>query len=284
MIEQLTEEWFKARVGLITGSRAGALLGLSPFQSKDDVIRSMVREYHGADTEFNGNIATSFGNKFEQTAVSFFELEKDVDVSPAGFCIKEGDVFGASPDGFVSDGRGLEVKVPYAGIKKTLSEQPHYYAQIQLCMYCSGLKEWHFWQFDPRASQGQHEIVKWDPNWADHALPELRQAHAFYLSELDNPDHLAPLRIEINTQEACLLVAEMDEMKDARDRADERMKEIVERLVDMTGGKDALVDGRLLTKVQKAGAVSYAKALKAIAPKADLEPYRGAATSYWKIT
>lgn len=284
MIEQLTDEWFKARVGLITGSRAGAILGLSPFQSKDDVIRAMVRENHGAAPEFNGNIATRFGNQFEKTALSFFELEKNLDVSPAGFVIKEGDVFGASPDGFVSDGRGIEVKVPYAGIKKTLSEQPNYYAQIQLCMYCTGLKEWHFWQFDPRTSQGQHEIVKWDQNWADHALPELRQAHAFYLSELDNPDHLAPLRIELNTQEAALLVAEMDEMKDARDRADERMKEIMARLVDMTGGKDALVDGRKLTKVEKAGSVSYAKALKAIAPKADLEPYRGAATSYWKIT
>ena len=118
----------------------------------------------------------------------------------------------------------------------------------------------------------------------DHAMPELRQFYAFYLSERDNPEHLEPLRVEINTQEASLLVAEYDEMKDARDRADERMKEIMARLVDMSGGRNALIDGRKMTKVEKAGSVSYAQVVKKHCAGIDLEPYRGKESVSWRIT
>ena len=281
MNPQNTPEWHAARKGRITGSRIGAILGLSPWQTREDVLRAMVRQYHGADSEFTGNIATKYGHSNEATARMTFEITTGLSVTDTGFHEYE-DWAGASPDGLIGYDAVLEIKCPFKGIKKSLADQPHYYAQLQWEMLCTGRKKAYFYQWQP--DDDTLNIVHQDQAWLDHALPEARQFYAFYLSELGNIDHLAPLRIEINTQEACLLVAEMDEMKDARDRADERMKEIMARLVDMTGGKNALVDGRKLTRVEKAGAVSYAKALKAIAPKADLEPYRGPATIYWKIT
>lgn len=281
MNAQGTPEWHAARKGRITGSRIGATLGLSPWQTREDVLRAMVREHHGAASEFTGNITTNYGHANEATARMTFEMSTGLDVRETGFHPFE-DWAGASPDGLIGSDAVLEIKCPFKGIKKALSDQPHYMAQLQWEMLCTGRKKAYFYQWQP--DDDTLNIIHQDKAWLDYALPEARQFYAFYLSELNNPDHLAPLRIELNTQEAALLVQEYDEMKDARDRADERMKEIMARLVDMTGGKDALVDGRRLTKVEKAGAVSYAKALKAIAPKADLEPYRGAATSYWKIT
>ena len=61
MIEELqrTAQWMAARKGRITGSSAGAALGLCPWRSPDDVIRAMVREYHGAESDFKGNPASS---------------------------------------------------------------------------------------------------------------------------------------------------------------------------------------------------------------------------------
>lgn len=279
--KQGTDAWRKLRSGRITGSRIGAILGLSPWQTREDVLRAMVREHHGAASEFTGNIATNYGHANEATARMTFEMSTGLDVQETGFHTYE-DWAGASPDGLIGADAVLEIKCPFKGIKKSLSDQPHYMAQLQWEMLCTGRKKAYFYQWQP--DDDTLNIVHQDQAWLDYALPESRQFYAFYLSELDNPEHLAPLRIEMNTQEASLLVQEYDEMKDARYRADERMKEIMARLVDMTGGRDALVDGRKLTKVEKAGAVSYARALKAIAPKADLEPYRGAATSYWKIT
>ena len=51
-MEQRSTEWFAARKGRVTGSSVGAILGLSPFMSPDDVMRRMVRERNGAASEF----------------------------------------------------------------------------------------------------------------------------------------------------------------------------------------------------------------------------------------
>ena len=281
MDEQGTEGWHVARTGRITGSRIGAILGLSPWQTREDVLRAMVRQYHGAKSEFTGNIATKYGHANEATARMTFELTTGLSVVDTGFHEYE-DWAGASPDGLIGDDAVLEIKCPFKGIKKSLADQPHYYAQLQWEMLCTGRKKAYFYQWQP--DDDTLNIVHQDQAWLDHALPEARQFYAFYLSELDNPDHLAPLRIELNTQEAALLVAEMDEMKDARDRADERMKEIMARLVDMTGGKDALVDGRKLTRIEKEGAVSYARVVKEHCKGLDLEPYRGKKSESWRLT
>lgn len=286
MTKQQSPEWFAARTGRVTGSRVGAILGLSPYQSRDDVLRAMVREYHNAPSEFTGNPATEWGNANEATAIGMFELESGLDVQETGFHPFD-DWAGASPDGLIGDDAVLENKCPY-GIRnkpdtrfKTLDEQPHYYAQVQFEMFCTGRKRFYFNQWTPH----NHGYVegKLDQAWLDQAIPELRQFHAFYLSELDNPEHLEPLRVEINTQSASMLLAEYDDMKEAKERADERMKEIIAELAQMTGGKNGLIDGRKFTKVIKSGSVSYAKVVKDHCPGIDLEPYRSKQSESWRI-
>ena len=58
-IEQRSPEWFAQRKGRVTGSVAGAILGLNAHQSPDAILRRMVREYHGLESEFTGNIVDS---------------------------------------------------------------------------------------------------------------------------------------------------------------------------------------------------------------------------------
>lgn len=265
----------------VTTSLVPAILDVSPYQSRDDALRQMVRQHHGAASEFVPNAASEYTARNTDTAIASLEMEHDMDIHKC-FVHEFEDWASSSSQYETATGEPVILRVPFRGGVKPLVQLPHVYARAQFEMMVRDKDSALVYQWTP---DGSHlDVVQRDDSWRSTALPEIRQFHAFALSEADNPDHLAPLRIELNTQEACLLVQEYDEMKDARDRADERMKEIMARLVDMTGGKDALVDGRRLTKVEKAGAVSYAKALKAIAPKADLEPYRGAATSYWKIT
>lgn len=281
MTQQNTPEWHRARTGRITGSRIGAVLGLSPWQTREDVLRAMVRQYHCAEGEFTGNIATKYGHENEATARMTFELTTGLSVVDTGFHEYE-DWAGASPDGLIGDDAVLEIKCPFKGIKKSLADQPHYYAQLQWEMLCTGRKKAYFYQWQP--GDDTMNIVHQDQAWLDHALPEARQFYSFYLSELNNPEHLEPLRVTIKTKEAALLVAEWDEMKENRDRADERMKEIIERLTNMSNGKNALVDGRKLTKVENEGAVSYARVVKEHCKGVDLEPYRGKKSESWRLT
>ncbi len=284
-MKQRSEEWFEARKGRITGSIAGAILGCAPYMTRDESMWSMVRAYHGAPSEFTGNIATEYGTRMEPEATAQFEMETGLSVKEVSFYPYE-DWLGASPDGECSDGNGLEIKCPY-GLRndpdpkfKSAADQPHYYAQMQLEMLCAGWDGIWFYQWSEYGSRFEH--VKKDQSWLDENLPKLRQFYAEYLSELDNPDHLEPLRKEINTQEAKMLLAEYDELKEAIDNATERKKEVQASLIELAGEQNAVMWGRKITKVERKGNVQYGKVpeLKGV----DLEQYRGKGSVSWRIS
>ena len=284
-MEQRSKEWFDARKGRVTGSMVGAILDVAPYMTRDQALRTMVRSYHGAPSEFTGNIATEYGNRNEDDAVAQFEMECGVDVKSVGFYTYE-DWAGASPDGECSDGNGLEVKCPFGLRKdsdpqfKSADEQPHYYAQMQWEMLCTGWSGMWFYQWSPHGSRLEH--VKWDQEWHDINQPILRQFYALYLSELDNPEHIEPLLVEINTQETRKMVEEYDQLSEAIDNATGRRNELKSLMIKAAGGKNSLIWGRKVTKVDRKGNVQYAKVpeLKGV----DLEQYRGKGSSSWRIS
>src|SRR5690554_5889555 len=166
-IEQRSPEWFEARKGKLTGSNIGAALGLNPWKTPDDLIRQMVREYHGAEPEFVGNAATQYGTAHEPLALLDYEMETGNTVQECGFFVHpEFVLLGASPDGLVGDDIVLEIKVPY-GLRneaspkfKPLADQPHYEAQVMIEMACTGRKVCHFYQWTPNGSS--LEVVNYD--------------------------------------------------------------------------------------------------------------------------
>lgn len=293
--DQGTPEWHAQRHGRITGSRVGAILGLSPWQKPADILREMVREYHGAESEFTGNPATDHGKMHEQRAMLCFMRETGLSIEKTGFH-PYGDRMGASPDGLTSDGGVLELKVPYGlrngGEFKPLSEQPHYEAQVQMEMLATGRTHAWFAQYiapkgDPLAPDYVPESisierVEFDPQWIDRNLPAISAFYELYLSELDNPEHLEPLRVQVDTPEAGILLAELDAIRERKKADDAREKEILAELVKMAGEKNALIHGRPLTLVERVGNVQYSKIpeLKGV----DLDQYRGKPSSYWKFT
>jgi putative phage-type endonuclease len=290
-MEQRSEEWHKARLGLITASSVGAILGNSPNGTRADVMRRMVRDWHGADPEFTGNIATEYGVNNEAGAIVEYTMETANTVQPIGFVTRE-DWAGCSPDGSIGTGDdegGLEVKCPF-GLRndvnpqfKTLLDQPHYHDQVQFSLWVTGWKFWHFYQWNPVATK--MECVLPDLDWQAKNLPILRQFHAEYLEERETNAamHLAPKRAEIDTPEAHKIMSEYDQLSEAIENATARKAELLADMVRIAGEKDAIFAGRKLTKTTKAGSVSYAKALAKYAPNADLETFRGKPSSYWGV-
>lgn len=287
-MQQRTPEWFAARRGRVSGSVAGAILGLDPNTSREAALRRLVRDWHGAEPEFSGNIATRHGQAHEDGAIIDFMMETGLDVEPVGFLPYE-DWLGASPDGLTSDGGVLEVKVPFSLRKsedpnfKTLADQPHYYAQVQVEILCANASHAWFWQWSTHGTK--LERVEIDQAWRDENLPRLKQFHDELMDAIRTPDeYLAPRRKVIDTLAASRLLREYDEMAEAEDRARDRKAAILEELVLMAGNSDAEVCGRKLTRVNRAGAISYAKALAELAPGADLEKWRGKASSSWRLS
>jgi len=103
MEQQRTAEWYEKRKGRVTGSNVGAILGLNPYKTADDVLRQMVREYHGYESEFQGNVATQHGQFHEAGAQVEYEMETGNKVKETGFHVHpEHDWLGASPDGIIA--------------------------------------------------------------------------------------------------------------------------------------------------------------------------------------
>ncbi len=288
MIEQRSPAWFKARRNRVTASLVGAILGLSPYMTRWDAMRAMVRESIGAEREFQGNVATEWGTHNEAGALIDFQMETGFAVTPAPFVPFE-DWLGASPDGFTDDDGLIEVKCPYSlrtdpePSFKSLADQPHYAAQIQVQLFVTGKTHCHFWQWAPNGNA--LEFVEYDATWINENLPKLRQFHAEFLEELENPDeHLAPKRIEIDTPEAARMIREWDEINEALDNLADRKKDLLSDMVKLAGERNALLAGRRrLTLTRRAGAISYAKAIKALLPGVDLEKWRGKPSGFWSV-
>lgn len=284
-LEQRSPEWFEARRNRITASMVGAILGLSPYMTRADAMRAMVRAREGAPDEFTGNVATQWGNSNEDGARWDYELETGRTVEQIGFVPLE-DWAGVSPDGLIGEDGGVEIKCPF-GIRndnppvfKTLAEQPHYYAQVQFTLYVTGRKWWDFWQWTPFGN----ELVRVEPDveWIANNIPKLRQFYAEFLSEPAD-DHLAPKRVVIDTPEAARMVREWDEIAEQMDLLSERKSDLLADMVRLAGEKNALIGGRKLSLTQRQGAVSYAKVVKEHCPTVDLDKYRGKPSASWGL-
>ena len=287
-MEQRSEEWFEARKGRVTASLVGAILGLSPYMTRADAMRSMVREALGAEREFVGNVATEYGTMNEDQALLDFRIETGLGIEKVGF-IYGVDWAGCSPDALAGDGALVEVKCPY-GLRndnpptfKALADQPHYYAQVQFQIWVAGRKACHFWQWSRHGHS--HELVETDAQWRNENLPKLQMFHIEYLHEVyhNAGEHLAPKRVEIDTPEARRMVREWDELLETIDNLEQRKKDLLAEMTKLADGRDALFGGRKLTKVSRDGSISYAKAVKELLPGVDLEKYRGKATAYWQV-
>jgi len=288
-MEQRSQEWFKARKGKLTGSNIGAALGVNPWKTPGDLIRQMVRNYHGAESEFTGNIATEYGTLHESLATMEYFGKTGNFVEECGFIVHpEHDWLGASPDGLIDNDGVIEIKCPF-GLRdkkepefKTAIQQPHYYAQMQIEMAVTGRKWCDFYQWTKHSDS--LERVEFSQDWFDKNLPALKAFYKWYLSELDNQDHLEPKQVEINTLSADELIKEYDQLSARIDDATARKKEILDSLIKTAKERNAIICGRKLTRVERKGSIGYAKIVKKHLPDLDLEPYTGKATSYWKLT
>ena len=290
--EQRSKEWFAQRKGRVTGSVAGAILGLNAHQSPDAILRRMVRDHHGLESEFTGNIATEYGALNEPMALLGFINKYGYPVHEVGFYVHPDYAWlGASPDGVFENSKGeeclLEIKCPF-GLRneplpqfKTLAEQPHYYAQVQLEMACTGVNQLYFYQWNQYADS--LEIVTFNKAWFDDAIVKLFAFYELYLHELKNPIHLDDLVQTIDTDESLKLLQQYDNVCEVLDNATKAKAELLQQIVELSKGQNSVIHGRKLTQVKRDGSISYAKAIKDLLPDADLTKYKGQPTTYWKL-
>ena len=279
------------RAGRITGSRIAAVLGLNPYNTRADVLREMVREHFGADREFTGNDATEWGQAHEPDALAAYEAERGTMTYGGGEIIIHPDYnfLAVTPDGLVGDDGLIECKAPYRGTYTTIAEVPYYIPQVQLQMACTG-REWCdfvVW----RDGAISVDRVAADRDWIVAALPALKSFMADFAAATASDeaaaaflaDKVADMEQDADWRAYAATYAHHKALEaEAKANADNAREKLIE-LAQATGCKNAKGAGLQVIRSERAGSVAYAKALKDLAPGADLSAYQGKPTIIYTI-
>lgn len=271
------------RVGRITGSRVGAILGLNPYSKRSDVLREMVREALGEPREFTGNDATRHGEAMEPEVLKDYEAQAGVMSYGGGECLVHPlhGFLAVTPDGLVGSDGMVECKAPFRGTYTHWREKPYYEAQMRLQLECAG-RAW--CDFAVRHRDGSLHVSRLDhdPAWLPSVLPTLQAFMADYIAALAVPEaHLTdPVREDAawraaaeEYRAASIALAAVEARKDAAKAA----------LLALAGDASAKGCGVQVIRSERAGSVAYAKALKDLAPDADLTPYTGKPTTVFAV-
>ena len=274
------------RVGRVTASRLPGILGLSPYQSRDDVMRAMVRQTLNAEQEFSGNIATEWGNDHENDAIGAYEMRTGQLVhSGQDFVIHPNRILGASPDGLIGDDGAIECKCPYRGSFTHISQRPDYEAQCRLVMEVTGRQWCDFVVWRPDGINVSR--VEYDPDWLPSVMPQVEAFLAEFRAIVASPElaapHLAPLVDERLDEDWQIAAAEYLDAKLDADSAARVCEDARQRLIELAGDRPARGSGVYVIRSERKGSTSYAKALKELAPGADLAPYQSAPTVVYTV-
>jgi putative phage-type endonuclease len=261
------------RKGRITASQAGAILGVDPLKTREDVMQDWI---YGST--FKGNVATEHGNFYEEYALTdlALRLNRELEQNIKFFIHPKVDWIGATPD-IVQDDFICEIKCPYSMRRsenqeefKSIKDLPHYYAQIQVQLACTGKGVCYFYQWAPTGIS-QMEAVKVDRHWRLENFPKLKQFIEDYKHRLQTLDEDEKIAIEFRKVEA-----EFNEIKN-------KLESIKQDLIERSNGKKRKFGNVLVYPIERKGSIAYAKVLKEKLPDLDLEPYRGEPSISWGI-
>lgn len=160
-IEQGGEAWLKLRLGLVSASRFKDIM-TNP-RSKTELFSATAKLYMleliaeiltGEQKEVSGK-ALEWGSNNEINAQNEYAFERGVKVEEVGICLTDDMFIGASPDGFIGEDGGLEIKCPFNSANHIATvvsgEMPkEHMAQVQGNMLVNGRNWWDFVSYDPR--------------------------------------------------------------------------------------------------------------------------------------
>lgn len=176
--EQRSPEWFEARRHRLTSSDIDTVLGNSKYSKPVDVLFKKC----GLGKPFTGNVATRYGQKYEDEAISHY-CEQYNKKSYSFGLLPHPTIswLGGSPDDITHDGIVIEVKCPLYR-KIVMGECPkHYEAQVRMNMEICDLDRAVFIEYRPEnKSKGYDKILnvvnfERDPKWVEDNLPIMEE-------------------------------------------------------------------------------------------------------------
>ena len=164
-VEQGSDEWLQARVGIATASKFADIMARTPApiaNYKSDLVQERLKgepvsNYRSPDMQW--------GTDNEPLARLMYALHNpDEEVRSCGIFLHPELKCGASPDGLIGEDGILEIKCPKTSThietlhKKTVPAQ--YYWQVQGQLWLTGRKWADFVSYDPRLPENASYFCK----------------------------------------------------------------------------------------------------------------------------
>lgn len=270
----LTQEQLEARRTTIGASDAAPILGISPYKTALDLWKEKVE---GTSQFLSPSMKR--GNDLESEArVLFNQMIGDHFVEANTMVHPERVWQTATPDGINFRGDvSLEIKCNNKKVHEMARDKkiPDYYmAQVQHQMSVLGNDRAFYFSYN--GHEGLIVEVKRDNSFLDSLI---EKEYEFWRSVMDQiPPGDEKEKMIMTSSEWELLVDEWRAIQFAK----EREPYVKEKMLEMTGGKEAEGFGLKLAQVTRKGVVDYSSIPELMA--VDLERYRKQPTTFWKIT
>ena len=236
------------RVGRITGSRIGAVLGLEgAFKSRNAILQEMVREYYG-ELEQETNPDLQRGIKLEPIILK----ESVVEFETPGFIKhKKYDFLGATPDAYFISSKGEKVCVEVKAPRNFKELSPSYNAQMQLEMEVLDADFGVFVQgvMVKGKLEIKSEVIKRDKDFIKDNLPALE---AFMQDFEKAKNNHFDLELEVLSREYVALNKQAKEIQD-------KLNAVKQQLISKGSFENEFL--KVIKKIRKGG-FDYAKFCK----------------------
>jgi putative phage-type endonuclease len=166
-MEQRSLEWFKARMGCVTGSAVSNVLAkIKTGEAKvrqDYRLKLVTERLTGQPVEESFvNLAMQWGIDQEIHAMGEYESRTSIMVEKKGFIRVDNQFIGYSPDGFAGEGL-IEIKCPksttHLGYLEAKSLPSQYKPQVQFGLFVTDRPWCDFISYDPRFPENLQMLI-----------------------------------------------------------------------------------------------------------------------------
>ena len=147
-------------------------------------------------------------------------------------------------------------------------ELEHYYAQVQIQLFCTQKNVCYFYQWAPSGISKMEKVV-FDQSWIETNLPKLREFYLYIqkrIASLEDDESLA---------------VDFYRLKKEADEAKQRLDIAKKNLIEKTKGSKRHFGKLLVYPIEKKGSISYAQIVKNQLPDLDLTPWTGEPYTIW---
>lgn len=271
-LEQGSLEWHEHRAKYRNASEAGAVMGVSPFQTPRELWESK----NGMGKPFVGNVATDYGNAMESVALAHLNRSEINKLVPSVFVDGK---YSASLDGYSKSetvSYSVEIKCPYqkqdsklwASVQDGVIPETYYWQLVHQYMVSPVDKAYFFVYID----DDTHNLIEFMPNQGD--IEKLHEAWDDFYANPPEPKFAV-------RDDLIGLAEEYVSLKQAADAANKSLKSVESKL-KLACEVSSVAGNVHIQTISKKGTIDY-KSIPDI-KDVDFEEYRKPTTTYKKVT